>query len=87
MPCGLGLARQLPLRETGSNRKKALFNFIKSLFGAGILSLPNAFHYARVPTAPIMYPIVALIVIITMCMLVMAKHRAEKDYPDIQTYR
>ena len=87
MVCGLPLARSLPERPGGSNRTKALFNFIKSLFGAGILSLPNAFQNARFPWGPILYPVIAFVVILTMCMLVVAKHRAEKDHPDVQTYR
>jgi len=73
----------LPSREdlelpSKADSKQAFLTFFKSLFGAGLLSLPNVLGAVGLPLGVLLYSLVAACCTLTCFFLLRARHMAEK---------
>eukprot|EP01138_Halocafeteria_seosinensis_P015985 gb/GECG01016313.1/.p1 GENE.gb/GECG01016313.1/~~gb/GECG01016313.1/.p1 ORF type:complete len:716 (+),score=80.94 gb/GECG01016313.1/:1-2148(+) len=65
------------LRESGSPPFPALLNFLKGMFGAGILAIPGAFKHTGVVLGLVLYSLVGAGCAIAMVALVYVKHELQ----------
>lgn len=72
---------------SGASATQGVLNFLKGMFGAGILAIPSSFNKTGIPAGIILYLLVGLTCTVAMLALIYIKHelqRRQEEYDELE---
>eukprot|EP01138_Halocafeteria_seosinensis_P015986 gb/GECG01016314.1/.p1 GENE.gb/GECG01016314.1/~~gb/GECG01016314.1/.p1 ORF type:complete len:725 (+),score=95.54 gb/GECG01016314.1/:1-2175(+) len=74
-------------KTAGASATQGLLNFLKGMFGAGILAIPSSFNKTGIPAGILLYLLVGLTCTVAMLALIYIKHelqRRQEEYDALE---